>query len=130
MNKILVLSIDLGEVMNNLKEEMETLYTHFGLCPDYKIVFTEDYWVEYYDSPINTYKQTPTYDYHKPEFESTLDVTFIPKSKRVHLNKHTIFTEDGFSISANFAVSHSMRTIFLKISPLGEFGIMEYYSKR
>jgi hypothetical protein len=115
--------------MNNLQEEMETLYNHFGLCPDYKIVFTENYWVEYYEPPVNIYKQTPTYDYHKPEFESTLDVTFIPKSKRAHLNKHTVLTEDGFSISANFTVSHSTKTIFLKVSHMGEYGEIKQYDE-
>ena len=114
---------------NQIEETMKTLFEVFGICPDYKAQFTEDSWIEYYEPPINIYKQVPTYDYHKPEFELGIDKISYPQSKRVYLNQHTVKTEDGLEVTANFAVNHLMKTVFLKISPLREFGIIKQYQE-
>jgi len=107
--------------------EKEMLFEKFGLCPDYTVVYTDSDTIEYSKSPQEKYKKFTTYDYHKPEFEPGLDRMVYPEKASLHLDTHTVEMENGMKIHARFAVSHSERVIFLKVSPLGEFGRIEEY---
>jgi hypothetical protein len=107
----------------NLKQD--ALFTHFGLCPEYKVMQTEGEWVEYYEPPENV--RMALWD-KLPEVSK-----IYPDKTRLHLNVHYVELDNGVSLSARFAVSHTIKTIFLQVSPIsGEFGklsqeMLKYY---
>ena len=109
------------------QEEQDMLFELFGLCPDYEVYKVEGEWVEYYEPTTTNFKDVPTYDYHKSEYEKGVDSIFYPNSIRLHLNVHTVENEDGISIMARFAVSHPLKRIFLLVTPMGEFGRITKY---
>jgi hypothetical protein len=99
------------------------LFTHFGLCPEYKIMEVEGEWVEFHTPPeiIPLWGKLPD--------------TSIPyiETSRLHLVTHLVEMSNGSTLSARFAVSHKNKIIFLQVSPIsGEFGklsqeMMKYY---
>lgn len=106
------------------KIEENLLFTRFGLCPDYKIMQVESEWVEYFEPPVLEY-------YHKST-DRIPDSVAYPVKTRLHLNTHYVELENGLSVSARFTVSHTIKMIFLQVSPLGEFGkvqqeMLKYY---
>ena len=105
--------------MPDFTEDKQLLYSIFGLCPDYQIVFTEEDYCEIYESPRTTSWWVRTFDYHKPKFEEEVDSIVYPDAYRLHLDKHTVELHNGSSVTANFAVSHANKMIFLKVSKVG-----------
>jgi hypothetical protein len=93
---------------------LQSLYDHFGLCPEYRIVYTSDDFVEFYEHPKETYLTTKFYDFENHEYmKQLLETEYV--TTKLHLHNHKVTFEDGWEISANFAVSHSIKTIFLKV---------------
>jgi len=107
-----------------IRPEAENLLLEFGLCPDYSVMQVEGEWVEYYEPPspedINVAFHAAIYKPNEP-----LSV----KRTRLHLNTHTVELTTGVILSANFAVSHTTKMIWLQVTPMGEFGRMTQYDK-
>lgn len=103
-----------------MKREEDFLFTKFGLCPEYKVIRTEEEWVEFYDHNQNPWSYNP---------ESALsEIKFYPTKIRLHLDTHLVEMPNNLTVAARFAVSHENKIIFLKVSRIGEIGrIMESY---
>ena len=92
--------------MNN-QDVNNLLFDTFGLPPEYRVLWTDVEWVEFYEPPNLI---------GFARYESKLaDSYTYPNKKRLHLNKHTVVTENGIEISANFAVHHQARTIWFRV---------------
>jgi hypothetical protein len=110
-------------MLNKFRCDMEALYTTFGLSSDYEIVFTEHDNVEYFEPPQDIYKKSESYDFTSHDYYKDLVTTNFFTSS-LHLDKHTVELETGSTVTAYFAVSHSIKTIFLKVTPVGEYGLI------
>jgi len=106
--------------MPDFREDKQLLYSIFGLCPDYQIVFTEEDYCEVYE-PRTTKEK---YRYMNA---LSLEEIIYPDAYRLHLDKHSVELHDGSIVTANFAVSHATKMIFLKISRNSEFGRITKY---
>jgi hypothetical protein len=98
--------------MDKITEQTNNmLFEVFGLCPEYKVVWTEHEWREYYVSP--------SYDGRWvfggiPDWRS-VDPYSLPEKVRLHLTEHKTLLANGLCVSAYFAVCHPARTIYLRI---------------
>ena len=106
---------------NTTRQVNNMLFDVFGLCPEYEIRWTEHEWVEFYSMSMRAYT---TNSYSKSPAMFPTDRT------RLRLNEHKVMTDGGIEVSANFAVDHPSKTIFLGIIRIGgheAFGKVQKY---
>jgi len=81
------------------------IFEVFGLCPEYKIVWMKDEWIEFYESPQLSWTMT--------------DKVFTSGRVRLHLVEHQVKLDSGMVVAACFAVHHPMKTIYLRVLDFG-----------
>ena len=96
------------------------LFDIFGLSPEYKVVWTDKEWFEFYE-PDYMFKYSYTTDY--------TPINAYPTKTRLHINEHQTKLDSGVVVSAKFAVHHPSRTIYLQIVDIGGNRVWSMYGK-
>jgi hypothetical protein len=95
--------------MDKITEQTNNmLFEVFGLCPEYKVQWTDSEWIEFYSAP--DYKFT-----WRHLDSSPIPIRDFPERVRLHLNEHKTLLASGLCVSAHFAVHHPSKTIYLRI---------------
>jgi len=96
--------------MDKIEEQANNmLFEVFGLCPEYKVQWTDSEWIEFYAPP--NYNRSYLY----PDWRKIDPYPKYPEKTRLHLNEHKTLLNNGLCVSAHFAVCHPARTIYLRI---------------
>jgi hypothetical protein len=97
------------------------LFDIFGLSPEYKVVWTDKEWFEFYE-PDFTFR----YNYNASGYAPIND---YPIKNRMHITEHQTKLDSGVVVSAKFAVHHASRTIYLQIVDIGGNRVWSMYGK-
>jgi hypothetical protein len=100
--------------------DLSALFDSFGLCPEYKVVWVNGDYVSYHNPIPQDYSAIS-------DNNGKLSSIFEYNRKKRHLDNHIVTLENGRSISACFTVAHELKTVFLKVSPIGEHIRIEGY---
>lgn len=90
------------------------LFDVFGLCPDYRVVWTDKEWFEFYE---------PIFPRPFDKYEDRI----YPNMQRLHITEHQTKLDSGIVVSAKFIVHHQSRTIYLQVVDIGGNRIWSMY---